>query len=151
MRKKGFTLIEMTVTVIPVGILAAIAIPKYNAAVEQSHLKEGVYLARALYASYVSYCEEHGRKPASLDDLSVKIPAGRAKYFDSMSLSSCGRQADATPYQQCTYLFVVYRSSGGPFGQYQLKVKPKGTVGCYADTAAVCTDKLHLPWYSDAE
>lgn len=48
MNKKAFTLIELLVVVLIIGVLAAIALPKYRLAVEKSRASEAIINARAI-------------------------------------------------------------------------------------------------------
>lgn len=48
--KKGFTLIELLIVMVVVGVLVTIALPKYNAAMEQSRSVEGILALEKLSA-----------------------------------------------------------------------------------------------------
>lgn len=55
MERRGFTLTEMLVTVMVIGILAAIAIPQYHRTVERGHWRSSQDVLRAIYAGEQVY------------------------------------------------------------------------------------------------
>ena len=70
--KKGFTLIEMLVVVLIIGILAAIAVPQYQKAVAKAELAQIISMVRSIKEAEEVYYLAHNQY-TTLDNLDVSI------------------------------------------------------------------------------
>ena len=77
MKKKGFTLIELLVVVLIIGILASIALPQYQKAVEKARAAEAVMDMGVLTQAVDRWVLENGLSSATgnlLDRLDIAMP-----------------------------------------------------------------------------
>lgn len=78
----GFTLIELLVVVLIIGILASVAMPQYNKAVEKSRATQALAILKSLYAAQETYYMANGSYATSFDELDISVPwAGTTKWF----------------------------------------------------------------------
>ena len=70
--KSGFTLIELLVVVLIIGILAAIALPKYFRAVEKTRALQGIAAAKTLGEEAKRYYLFNNKYPQKFDQLDTQ-------------------------------------------------------------------------------
>lgn len=108
-RLKGFTLVELSVTIIIVIVLMAISVPLYNVNTTKVKLAEGYALLAAIRSAQEQYFAEHG--VFLLDDLSsangggwngytinekvLGINARTNKYFTKFNINDRNRFCNA--------------------------------------------------------
>ena len=88
----GFTLIELLVVVLIIGILAAVAVPQYQRAVDKSRYAAMMPIVRAIKSAQEAYYMEHGFYTSALADLDLEPPAnctinGTTATCDKFSIS----------------------------------------------------------------
>ena len=74
MKNKAFTLIELLVVILIIGILAAIAYPKYLIATEKSRYMQLIMQMRAIKEAQEIYYLANGEYTIKLWDLDIQLP-----------------------------------------------------------------------------
>ena len=78
--KKAFTLVELLVVILIIGILAAIAVPQYQLAIEKSRASEAFTLLKSIAQAYEVYYLSHPSDTTpTLADLDIDIPGKKSK------------------------------------------------------------------------
>lgn len=79
-KRKGFTLLELLIVVIIVGILASLALPRFLRAAEKARWAEARSMLGTIRGAQIRYQIENGVYTANLADLDVEVPAA-GTYF----------------------------------------------------------------------
>ena len=134
----GFTLIELLVVVLIIGILAAVAMPQYNKAVEKSRATQALAILKSLYAAQETYYMANGSYATSFDDLDINVPwTGSTKWYsdatDTRSNDKWSLQMYKSGEHMAIYLGRIageYKGAGFTMGLSGNSGKDNGILFC---------------------
>jgi type II secretory pathway pseudopilin PulG len=112
-RNGGFTLVDLAITVVIVGLLAAFAVPRFLALVEREKASEAFDFANTVHSAQERYQARHGRFADTLTKLDT-LP--RAP--DYFSVSSIMVPVSATSLKTGWELTITRTKSSGGFAPY---------------------------------
>ena len=121
--KRGYTLMEIMVVVIVVGILASIALPRYSFTMERAKSAEGLEILGSVSQAQKVYQIENGNYTTNLANLDVTFDT--IQYFNAPSVFD-PLDPVANP------IASIQRSSG----LYTFSINENGTITCSGDPTA---------------
>jgi prepilin-type N-terminal cleavage/methylation domain-containing protein len=117
-RTGGFTLVELSVVIVLVSILASFAVPKFRSAVERSRAGEAFNYLSAVRAAQERYVGRQGIYAARVSFLDIKMP--RPLYFtvgDGSDDPEIGA-GDTGDLQDSWALTLTRRGASAGYGAY---------------------------------
>ena len=118
--KKGFTLLELIIVIVIIGVLATAALGKYIQAVEKARAAEGKHILGIFREAQLRYfAENNPNYGASCAVLDVTVTAS-----NNFAAATCSNSSTA--------LATVVRTGG-----YTLVIKENGKINC-ADGVITC-------------
>ena len=93
--RSGFTLIELMIVVVIIGILAALAIPRFMQATVKSRQSEAKGILKQVYTMERTFRQETGAYSVDLNAIGVEVPLN-AEYAYAVALNGTGFLATAT-------------------------------------------------------
>ena len=117
--KAGFSLLEIIVVIVIIGILASVALPRYNVFIEKSRSAEGIQILSAVLAAQRLYRleEVHGNFTNNITLLD--IDANNTSLFEAPTASTTGAS--------------IKRD-----GSYTLSIDLNGVISCADGAVTIC-------------
>ena len=129
--RKGFTLLELIIVVIIIGILAMIAVPQFFKVAERGRAAEAINILGALRSAQLRYYSEHAHTTGNWRDLDMEISGTR--FFDIWPIGSW------SPSNNTNVARARRNGTNNPgYGRYYLTIEFDGDIYCSGGSRNIC-------------
>ena len=145
----GFTLIELLVVILIIGILAAVALPQYQKAVEKSRAAQALIVLKSVAQAQETYKMANGSYATKFEDLAVEIPwAGTETWAPESIVTDTRSNGDwslqlwrGSPDSGNSAIYLgrikgKYNGGGFAWNFLNLNDIPNGIIVCYERTGS---------------
>ena len=139
---RGFTLIELLVVVLIIGILAAVAVPQYQKAVEKSRAMQGLTILRSMIEAQKLYYLANNKYATDFNDLDIDIPSGKGASVRGFKEWSFCIDTGSRMYARNWYLDARGAHYTGKYDLYVWMSKPMN-IYCTGIDLTVCKALSH--------
>ncbi len=118
--RKGFTLVELAVVIVIIGVLAAFGVPRFLKSVERSKAAEAFSYLSAVRSSQERYLAQYGKYSTDISQLDIQYPT--PAYF-SVGTVSAGSTSDI---QNSWTLTLTRTGASAGYGGYTVVFTDQG-------------------------
>ena len=118
--RKGFTLVELAVVVVIIGVLAAFAVPRFLASVERSKAAESFNYLASIQSAQERYHARQGTYASEVTDLDIKMT--NLKYFTVGEIAA----GSTTDLEDSWTLTLTRTGASAGYGDYTVTFTEEG-------------------------
>jgi len=138
--ERGFTIVELLIVIVVIGILAAITIVSFNGVTARANSANAQSAAEAAVKKIEAYNAEVGSYPTTFGALTASSASAKSYYLTGVTFATSAYSAAPTSSQGPSYIMLYSCTSQGMVVKYWKYDSPTGVQSMNTgDTSTGCT------------